>query len=51
VIVIRNARLANSIDLLHQAKQAHWHGKGPRFMALHTLFDEAVEAAEAYPIW
>jgi starvation-inducible DNA-binding protein len=48
VIVILNARLADSIDLTHQAKQAHWNVKGPRFMALHKLFDEVVDAAEAY---
>ncbi len=46
VIGIRNARLADSIDRMHQAKQAHWHVKGPSFMALHTLFDEVVDAAE-----
>ena len=40
VIEILNARLADSIDLMHQAKQAHWHVKGPSFIALHTLFDE-----------
>src|SRR5712692_8524672 len=51
VIVILNARLADSIDLMHQAKQAHWNVKGPSFMALHTLFDEVVDAAEAYHIW
>jgi len=39
VIVILNARLADSIDLMHQAKQAHWNVKGPSFIALHTLFD------------
>ena len=48
VIVILNARLADSIDLMHQAKQAHWNVKGPSFMALHTLFDEVVDAAEDY---
>src|SRR4030095_4756992 len=46
VIMILNARLADSIDLMHQAKQAHWHGKGPSFIALHKLFDEVVDAAE-----
>ena len=46
VIGILNARLADSIDLMHQAKQAHWNGKGPSFIALHTLFDEGVDAAE-----
>jgi starvation-inducible DNA-binding protein len=48
VIPILNARLADSIDLMHQAKQAHWNVKGPSFIALHKLFDEVVEAAEDY---
>src|SRR5438132_11382555 len=47
VIVILNARLADSIDLMHQAKQAHWNVKGPSFMALHTLCDAGVDVAEA----
>ncbi len=48
VIPILNARLADSIDLMHQAKQAHWNVKGPSFIALHKLFDEGVDAAEEY---
>src|SRR2546427_2316791 len=48
VIVILNARLADSIDLMHQAKQAHWNVKGSNFIALHKLFDEIVDAAEEY---
>src|SRR3989442_15800607 len=48
VIVILNARLADSIDLMHQAKQAHWNVKGPSFIALHKLFDEIVGAAAKY---
>ena len=48
VIVILNAQLADSIDLMHQAKQAHWNVKGPSFIALHKLFDEVVDAAEEY---
>jgi starvation-inducible DNA-binding protein len=47
-IAILNAHLANSIDLMHQAKQAHWNVKGPTFIALHKLFDEIVDAAEDY---
>src|SRR5712692_7845588 len=48
VIAILNARLADSIDLMHQAKQAHWNVRGPTFIALHKLFDEIVDAAEEY---
>jgi starvation-inducible DNA-binding protein len=43
-----NARLADAIDLLTQAKQAHWNVKGPQFIALHELFDKVAEAAEEY---
>src|SRR5215467_12522638 len=48
VVAILNARLADSIDLMHQAKQAHWNVKGPSFIALHKLFDEVVDGAEEY---
>lgn len=43
-----NARLADAIDLMTQAKQAHWNVKGPNFIALHKLFDEVVEEVEEY---
>jgi starvation-inducible DNA-binding protein len=43
-----NARLADAVDLMHQAKQAHWNVKGPGFIALHKLFDEVVDTAEEY---
>ncbi len=46
VIEILNARLADSIDRMHQATQAHGNVKGPSFIALHKLFDEVVDAAE-----
>lgn len=42
-------RLADSLDLLMQAKQAHWNVKGPDFIALHELFDKIAEESEAYP--
>jgi len=47
-VAILNARLADAIDLMHQAKQAHWNVKGSNFIALHKLFDEIVDAAEDY---
>jgi starvation-inducible DNA-binding protein len=48
LVELLNARLADSVDLMHQAKQAHWNVKGPSFIALHKLFDEIVDAAEDY---
>ena len=41
-------RLADSIDLVIQAKQAHWNVKGPSFIALHELFDMIAEESEEY---
>jgi len=43
-----NARLADSVDLMMQAKQAHWNVKGANFIALHELFDKIVDDAEEY---
>lgn len=48
VVAILNARLADTIDLMHQAKQAHWNVKGRNFIGLHKLFDEIVDAVEEY---
>lgn len=48
VIEVLNARLADAVDLMHQAKQAHWNVKGPNFIGLHKLFDEVVGAAEEH---
>jgi len=48
LIELLNARLADSVDLMHQAKEAHWNVKGPSFIALHKLFDEIVDSAEEY---
>lgn len=42
------ARLADSIDLQTQLKQAHWNVKGPNFIALHELFDKITEEVEDY---
>jgi len=48
LIAILNQRLADSVDLKAQAKQAHWNVKGMSFIALHELFDRV--AAEVTPI-
>jgi starvation-inducible DNA-binding protein len=40
LIRLLNARLADAIDLLYQAKQAHWNVTGREFYALHQLFEE-----------
>ncbi len=48
VIGLLNQRLADSIDLQTQCKQAHWNVKGPNFIALHKLFDEINEDVEEY---
>jgi len=49
LVVLLNARLADAIDLSLTAKHAHWNVKGPRFIALHELFD-AVHAALDAPV-
>ena len=47
-VELLNRRLADSIDLQSQTKQAHWNVKGPHFIGLHKLFDEIYEATEEY---
>jgi starvation-inducible DNA-binding protein len=41
-------RLADSIDLSAQIKNAHWNVKGPSFIALHELFDKVWEQSLEY---
>jgi len=48
VISLLNQRLAESIDLQTQCKQAHWNVKGPAFIGLHKLFDDVNEDVEQY---
>ena len=48
VVTLLQDRLADSIDLTTQAKQAHWNVKGPSFIALHELFDKIAEESEVY---
>jgi|UniRef100_UPI00378443C9 starvation-inducible DNA-binding protein len=40
ITALLQERLADTIDLMMQAKQAHWNVKGPNFIALHELFDK-----------
>jgi starvation-inducible DNA-binding protein len=47
-ISLLNEHLAQAIDLMLRAKQAHWNVKGANFIALHELFDETAEALEEY---
>jgi DNA-binding ferritin-like protein len=48
VIPLLQARLADAVDLFTQIKQAHWNVKGPSFIALHELFDQAAEIVEEH---
>lgn len=48
LVELCNARLAESIDLQTQCKQAHWNVKGPDFIALHELFDKVNADVEEY---
>ncbi len=43
-----NLRLADTIDLQTQLKQAHWNVKGPNFIGLHELFDKITGSAGEY---
>ncbi len=48
IAALLQERLADSIDLMMQAKQAHWNVKGPNFIALHELFDKVYNDTGAY---
>ena len=48
LIGILNQSLADSIDLVYQAKQAHWNVKGPNFIALHELFDRVATELDVH---
>jgi len=41
-------RLAEAVDFVTQAKQAHWNAKGPNFLALDELFDQVYEHASEH---
>jgi starvation-inducible DNA-binding protein len=46
VLARLNAWLADSINLMQQAKNAYWNVQETVCIALHTLFDESVDAAK-----
>jgi len=48
LVELLNARVADGVDLMMQAKQAHWNVKGPQFIALHELFDKVHEEAKEF---
>jgi starvation-inducible DNA-binding protein len=47
LIELLNRRLADTIDLKTQTKQAHWNVKGIQFLQLHELFDSIAGHLEA----
>ena len=48
LVEILNSRLADSLDLKSQAKQAHWNVKGMSFIGLHELFDRVSTEVEVF---
>ena len=48
VVPLLNQRLAECVDLQTRCKQAHWNVKGPHFIGLHVLFDDASVAVAEY---
>ena len=48
LVELLNRRLADGIDLMLQARQAHWNVKGPQFITLHTLFGQVADGVEGY---
>ena len=48
IAALLQARLADSIDLMMQAKQAHWNLKGPHFFSLHGVFDKVYKDTGGY---
>lgn len=48
MVELLNQRVADSVDLMLQAKQAHWNVRGVSFVELHELFDRVAEATAEY---
>ncbi|MEO8974095.1 MAG: DNA starvation/stationary phase protection protein Dps [Ktedonobacteraceae bacterium] len=47
-IEMLNRRLADTIDLQLQSRQAYWNVKGPNFISLRELFDQVAKGVEEY---
>lgn len=48
LVEILNRRLADTIDLQLQSRQAYWNVKGPHFLAQRDLFDMVAKGLEEY---
>ena len=48
MIGVLNDRLADTIDLSHAVKQAHWNLKGTGFIGVHELLDDVAPAIRAW---
>lgn len=48
IVAVLQSRLADSIDLMMQAKQAHWNLKGAHFFSMHGVFDKVYADTGAY---
>ena len=48
LVELLNRRLADSIDLMLQVREAHWNVKGPQFIVLHDLFGQIAQGVEGY---
>lgn len=48
ITALLQARLADSLDLMMQAKQAHWNVKGLHFFSLHGVFDKVYTDTGTY---
>jgi len=44
LVMLLNARLADTFDLYSQLKQAHWSVRGSDFIQLHELYDTVAES-------
>jgi starvation-inducible DNA-binding protein len=48
IAAILQERLADSLNLYLQLKQAHWNVKGRSFISIHTLLDKVASESEEY---